>query len=171
MVTQYPTEETTMKRLTVTASLLLILIVPATALARGGTGGGGGGVTSTPPTPGAPCYQWNEKGIGVVTARATIVMQGNGDLLNCSDHDETVWFRVTNTGPNPHLTAPVFDQNFVPPRPLAATTIKPSSKLAYQWFLNNPAPSSVYEVKITAVDAGTGLDATSAVDEFVTPPA
>ena len=161
-----------MKRLLLAFALLAIAALPAAAFARGGGGGGGGGGTvSTPPPPGTDCYSWDEKGIQVVTARASIVMQGNGDLVNCSDHNETVWFRVTNTGPNPDLSAPVFEANPVPPRPLAATTIKPGSKLSYQWFLNNPAPSSIYEVKITAVDATTGLDATSAVDEFMTPPA
>ena len=165
-----------MKRPAALASLLLLLLVPAAASARGGGaggggGGGGGGTAATPPPPGAPCYRFEEKGIQVVTARASIVMQGNGDLVNCSDHDETVFFRVRNTGPNPDLSAPVFEQNFVPPRPLAATTIKPGSKLSYQWFLSNPAPSSVYEVELTAVDATTGLDAATAVDEFVTPAA
>ena len=164
-----------MKRLAPARTALLIFAVPAVAAARGGggAGGGGGGGTpvSTPVPPGAPCYRFDEKGIQVITARASIVMQGNGDLVNCSDHDETVFFRVRNTGPNPDLSAPVFEQNFVPPRPLAATTIKPGSKLSYQWFLSNPAPSSVYEVEFTAVDANTGLDAATAVDEFVTPPA
>ena len=161
-----------MKRLAAATALILVAVSPTAAVARGGGGGGGGGgaVVSTPPPAGPDCYPWNEKGIGIITARASIVMHGTGDLVNCSDHDETVWFRETRTGPNPDLSAPVFQQG-EPTRPLAATTIKPGSKVAYEWFLTNPAPSSVYEVRIDAVDATTGLDAATAIDEFVTPPA
>ena len=164
-----------MKRLAVSLSLLTMAIVPAAAFAQGGPGGGGGGgggggTVSTAP-PGQPCYQWQEKPISIITARSGIVMHGQGDLVNCSDHSVSVSFRESVTDANPDLTQPLVFHAGEPARPLGVVTIKPGSKVSYEWFLTNPFPSSTYAIRLDAIDGTTlGVD-TSLIDEFVTPPA
>jgi hypothetical protein len=161
-----------MKRLVITTALLAMSVLPTAAFgAKGAGGGGGGGVASTPPPAGADCFQWNEKPISIITARASIVMHGTGDLVNCSDHSVSVSFRETRTAANPDLSAPLVFEQGEPARPLGVVTIKPESKVAYEWFLTNPFPSSTYAIKLDAIDATTLQVDTSLIDEFVTPPA